>query len=430
MMAENEQDIIGEQRRELETARLFLARMQVSGGNSLKQVFERSTETAAATLKVERVSIWFFVHDRQAIRCHDLYERSRKEHSEGAILYAADFPIYFRALEERRDIAAADARTHPLTQELREAYLEPLGITSMLDSPIFRDGQVIGVVCHEHFGPPREWTVEERDFTGSVADAIASKFESATRQDVELSRRALELHTAELHRLDAVSRVAAGIAHDFKNVLLVIICNADLIRRAEAATPNIIAMAQEVLEAAERGKALSDELLNFGREKSHRTSAIQVSDVVQRFVGILQTAVGRAYSIHFIRGSSPGRVFIEPSQLERVLLNLCLNARDAMPPGGIITITVLETRVTEAIGAPGVYTVVEVRDTGAGMDSKTRARIFEPLFTTKAKDKGSGLGLTIVHRIVDRAGGFIHVTTEPGQGTCIRVYLPRVSSET
>jgi two-component system, cell cycle sensor histidine kinase and response regulator CckA len=296
-------------------------------------------------------------------------------------------------------------------------------------SPIFRDGQVIGVVCHEHLGPPREWTVEERDFTASVADAIASKFESATRQDVELSRRALELHTAELHRLDAVSRVAAGIAHDFKNVLLVILCNADLIRQADT-TPSIIAMAQQILEAAERGKALSDELLNFGQEQSHRTSAIQVADVVQRFVGILQTAVGRAYSIHFIRGASPGRVFMEPSQLERVLLNLCLNARDAMPPGGIITITVHETRVTEALGAPGVYTVVEVRDTGAGMDAKTKARIFEPLFTTKTKDKGNGLGLTIVHRIVDRAGGFIHVMSEPGQGTCMRVYLPRVSSET
>ena len=430
MAPENQQRSFGEDRGEFERARLSLARMQVSGGNSLKEVFERTTETAATTLQVERVGIWLFLHDRRAIRCYDLYERSMQEHSEGAILYSADFPTYFRTLEERRDIPAVESRTNPVTHELREAYLEPLGITSMLDAPIFRAGQVIGVVCHEQVGPSREWTVEERDFAGSVADAIALKLESAARQDVELSRRALEAHLAEIHKMEAVSRMAASVVHDFKNILLVILGNAELISRASAATPEIIERARQILDSIERGKALSEELLNYGRDQSHRTSVINVAEIVQRLIGSLQTAVGRAHSIHFSRGPSPGRVFMERSQLERVLLNLCLNARDAMPPGGIIRITVNEVRVTEGLGAPGVYMVLEVSDTGVGMDAGTRGRIFEPFFTTKPEGKGSGLGLAIVYRIVDRAGGFVHVSSEPAQGTSVRVYLPRVSSET
>jgi len=117
MAPENQQRIFGEDRGEFERARLSLARMQVSGGNSLKEVFERTTETAATTLQVERVGIWLFLHDRRAIRCYDLYERSMQEHSEGAILYSADFPTYFRTLEERRDIPAAESRTNPVTHE-------------------------------------------------------------------------------------------------------------------------------------------------------------------------------------------------------------------------------------------------------------------------------------------------------------------------
>src|SRR5262245_36915340 len=135
-----------------ESARLRLARLHVEGGATLASVYHQSTELAAKTLGVERVSIWLFVQNRSAIRCFDLYEARRNEHSEGAVLARANYPAYFASLEDHRVIAADDARSHPATQEFCATYLEPLDIRSMLDAPVFREGEVAGVVCHETVG--------------------------------------------------------------------------------------------------------------------------------------------------------------------------------------------------------------------------------------------------------------------------------------
>src|SRR6185295_3241337 len=126
------------ERRDFERARLNFARMHVSGGDALKAALAAITETASNTLHVERVGIWLYIHGRKAIRCFDLYQPSRREHSEGAIQNADDFPEYFEALENQRAIAAVEALTDPRTERLKDAYLDPLGITSMLDAPIFR----------------------------------------------------------------------------------------------------------------------------------------------------------------------------------------------------------------------------------------------------------------------------------------------------
>ena len=138
--------------RRTEQARLEIARLDPAGG--LVAVFRRACELAAETLEVERVGVWMFADDGKALRCVNLYERSRGEHSEGVTIRVADFPSYFAALEQRKSIPAEAAATDPRTAELCEPYLKPLGITSMLDAPIFQNGGVIGVVCHEHTGPP------------------------------------------------------------------------------------------------------------------------------------------------------------------------------------------------------------------------------------------------------------------------------------
>src|SRR6185295_376921 len=174
------------------------------------------------------------------VRCFDVYQSSRREHSEGAILFADDFPEYFAALEVQRAISAVEALTDPRTKRLKDAYLDPLGITSLLDAPIFRGGQVVGVVCHENVGAPRRWTREECDFAATVADSVALKFESAARQDAERSRRALEVHLAELHKMDSIGRLAATVAHDFKNILTVVLAGAQLITKKPGVTPDIL----------------------------------------------------------------------------------------------------------------------------------------------------------------------------------------------
>ncbi len=417
------------ERHDFERARLSLARLHVSGGDAVKAALKAITETAAATLKVERVGIWLYVHGRKAIRCYDLFQSVPRAHSEGAILYAADFPEYFQALESQREIVAVEALTDPLTKRLKDAYLDPLGIASLLDAPIFRAGVVVGVVCHEHVGAPRRWTSAECDFAGTIADSIALKFESAARADAEASRKSLEVHLAELHKMDAVGRLAATIAHDFKNILTVVMAGAQLIAKKAGATPDIQHLAKQMLEAVDRGNALTTELMTFGRNQQQKTCVLDAAAVVNGMLPMLRTTVGERYPIAFHRDPAVGYILIDGAQLERVILNLVLNARDAMPQGGPIAISVTEASVTDGILEAGIYTAVEVADEGGGMSSETRARIFEPFFTTKPTGKGTGLGLSIVHRIVDRAGGFAHVASEVGKGTSVKVYLPRVSSD-
>ena len=418
-----------ERRRAYEQARLALARMRVGSDRTLLQVLQTSMELAADALDVERAGVWLLVNERRALRCVDVYERAKGQHSEGTLLQAADFPAYFRALEERTNVPAGDARTDPLTHELRRAYLEPLGIVAMLDAPIFQNGQMIGVVCHEHLNTPREWTAEERDFAVSVADGVALRIESAARLTAEGRLLSNASESAQLSKMEALGRLAAGVAHDFNNMLAVVLAHANRIPTLPEVTPRVAEAAHEIEEAARRGAALAQELLAFGRERAREPRVLDVVRATEEFTSLLQTAVGSQHELRITRTGPSGRVLIDRSQLERLLLNLCMNARDAMPGGGCIQVDVGEARVADAASRGGVYMMLVVSDEGVGMDEAVQSRLFEPFFTTKPAGKGTGLGLSIVYKIVERCGGFIRVESAPGRGTRIRVYLPRIAAE-
>lgn len=412
--------------RAYETARMRLARLHVGGGASLREALRSAAEIAAHALEVERVGVWLFTDEQRALRCESLFERTRNTHSEGAMLRTADFPTYCRALEERRDIPAGAARRHGLTRELGPAYLEPLGIVSMLDAPIYRSGKVAGVVCHEHT-VERRWTDEERDFAGAVADAVARFLEEDARGDAETRLRAQEDYLGEARKMEALGRLAAGVAHDFRNFLTVVIGCADEIRR-ESTTPRIAASASEILDTTQRAAALLEDLLAFGREEAHAPRVLDVGEVVDSMATVLRTAVSRTHPIDLHCQRPIGRVLVDRSQLERVLLNLVLNARDAMPRGGRIGIDVREEQIANGRIEPGIYVLLEVSDTGTGMDAATRDRLFEPFFTTKPAGQGTGIGLAVVYRAVERCGGFLQVDSELGRGTRMRVFLPRVAA--
>jgi signal transduction histidine kinase len=409
--------------REYEAARLQLARLHVDEGASLAEAVRDATEIAAGALEVDRVGVWFFADERRALRCAVLFERDTGQHSSGAMLRVADFPNYFRAVQERREISAAAARVDRVTYELDEAYLQPLGIRSMLDAPIYRGGEVVGVICHER-RVEHDWTDVERDFAAAAADAVARIFEEDAREDAETRLRAHEAYFGDARKMEALGRLAAGIAHDFRNLLTVVIGCADEIRRSES-SPRNTAAAREILETAERGAALVKDLLAFGREEARTPRVLDVAEVVESLASVLRTAVSRTHPIEIAVTRPVGRVLVDRSQLERVLLNLTLNARDAMPRGGTIRIAVREENVVNPRGA---YVLIEVADEGVGMDAATRERLFEPFFTTKPSGKGSGIGLAVVYRVVERCGGFLQVDSEPGQGTRMRIYLPRVST--
>ena len=425
-----EQSLTDPDRSDYETARLRLARLRVDGGASLRPVFQESTRVAATTLGVERVSIWLFVGKKRAIRCFELYETKRDEHSEGAVLARQDYPAYFDALEHRRVIAADDARTHEATKEFCASYLEPLDIRSMLDAPIFREGEVIGVVCHETVGHKRHWTAEDSAFASSMADSIALQFEGAARHDAEAALEAREAYVAEVHKMEALGRMAAGVAHDFRNILSVALGHARLIESDDSASPSVCEQAARIVAAAERGVELTRELLASGRnQEQEKPHAVRVPEVVEHFAEVMRQAAGRKVTVEIVPATTPGWVLISPARLERVLLNLITNARDAMPTGGTVRLEVTEKKVPAGAGSPGAYVVLEVKDSGLGMDAETQSKIFEPFFTTKKTDQNAGLGLSIVYRIVDDAGGFVHVESAPDKGTRVCVYFPRVASQ-
>ena len=413
--------------REHEAARLRLARLHIGDGVTLADAFRSASELAADALDVDRVGIWLFAADRRALRCEFLFERGKDTHSTGAMLRVADFPDYCRALEERRDIPAGAARSNELTHELAASYLEPLGIVAMLDAPIFRAGEVVGVVCHEHTAL-RQWTDAERDFAAAMADAVASLLDEDALSDAESRLRAQESYLTDSRKMEALGRLAAGVAHDFRNLLSVVVGYADEIRRAST-TSRITHASSEILETVERAAALVKDLLSFGREEPRTPRVLDVAEVVESMASVLRTAVSATHPIALRCQRPIGRVLVDRSNLERVLLNLVLNARDAMPRGGEIGIDVREEEIAEGPGKAGVFVLLEVSDTGSGMDAATRDRLFEPFFTTKPSGKGSGIGLAVVYRVVERCGGFLQVDSEPGRGTRMRVFLPRVAAE-
>jgi two-component system cell cycle sensor histidine kinase/response regulator CckA len=415
--------------RPFEQARLEIARLGTPAEPlHLPDVFRRVCEISAAAMTVERVGIWLLVEHGTALRCASLYERSTCEHTHGVTLRVADFPKYFAALRDRRAVPIEMAASDPRAAELYDPYLKPLGIGSLLDAPVLLAGEVVGVVCHEYVGAAREWTTEERDFAGSVADLVALKMKGAELTELRAALRTHEARLFAYDKADALAHLAVGVAHDFRNLLTVMGGGADLIAAHPAAPPQVVGWAKEVGAAAERGAVLVRELLEFGRANGAAPRVVDPAAVVEKFAPVLRAVLGSRYQLELTRADKVGKALVDPNHLDRVLLNLVTNAKDAMPGGGTVRVRVAPVTTAEADEGPDEpYVLVEVRDAGGGIDDATRERLFEPFFTTKPK--GTGMGLAIVKQVVDAAGGFIRVESAAGTGTAILVYLPRVTGE-
>jgi PAS domain S-box-containing protein len=241
--------------------------------------------------------------------------------------------------------------------------------------------------------------------------------------------RAMERQLRQAQKFEAIGQLAGGIAHDFNNVVGAILGWAELGFEQNRATPQIADRFARIREQAERAAALTRQLLAFARRQVLQPKAVDINAVASSLVSFLEKVIARDIELKVITAAVDA-VKADPTQLEQVLMNLCLNARDAMPNGGRLLI---ETEMVELDDsycrfypyvAPGRYAVLSVSDTGIGMDSETRERIFEPFFTTKEPGKGTGMGLATAYGIVKQHGGFIHVYSEPGQGSLFRVYLP------
>lgn len=246
----------------------------------------------------------------------------------------------------------------------------------------------------------------------------------------------LEEQLFQARKMEAVGLLAGGVAHDFNNLLTVILSYGDLLMvQAGQATPNgamIGRWGKAIKEAAQNAAALTQQLLAFGRRQLLKPSLISLNQTIIHMADMLYRLIPENIQLHTHLAHDLGYVRADPMQMEQVILNLVVNARDAMPQGGSITLETDNVELDEAHQwqyvdvIPGRYVLLAVSDTGTGMDTRTMERIFEPFFTTKAQGKGTGLGLATVHGIIKQSEGHIWVSSEPGQGTVFKAYLPRV----
>jgi two-component system cell cycle sensor histidine kinase/response regulator CckA len=247
----------------------------------------------------------------------------------------------------------------------------------------------------------------------------------------KIEHRKLEEQLRQAQKMEAIGRLAAGVAHDFNNLLTVITGYAQVVRDRLPLEDSSREDLEEVVRASERAGSLTRQLLAFGRKQVLRPRVLDLNSIVRDLEKMLRRVIGKNVAIEMTLDPALGRVHADQGQMEQVILNLAVNARDAMPEGGTLTI---ETRNMEVKGrpgpaqetlAPGPYVTLVVGDTGCGMSEEVKAHLFEPFFTTKEVGKGTGLGLSTVYGIVRQSAGSITVHSEPGRGTTFKIHLPR-----
>jgi two-component system cell cycle sensor histidine kinase/response regulator CckA len=249
---------------------------------------------------------------------------------------------------------------------------------------------------------------------------IATALEEAQRQLVEAQQ------------MEAVGRLAGGVAHDFNNLMAAILSYADLVLQSLPRGDKHREDVEEIKRAGRHAAELTRQLLAFSRQQVMNKAVLDLNEVIQDDLGLLQRLVGSMVTVETHFDPDPWRIKGDRLQIEQVLLNLATNARDAMPEGGILSITTRRVTVTADDSsvrplAPGDYVLLEVRDSGTGIAPEIRSKIFDPFFTTKEVGKGTGLGLATVYGIVRQTGGVIYVDSEPGHGATFSIYLPRTT---
>lgn len=392
----------------LTSARLQLSRLS---HGSLAKVLRHACKISAQALEVTRVGVWMFEPEHDLLRCIAHY--TPEDAPLPAPFKMSAIPKYVAAVKELRFVSTANAQLDPHTQELAP-HLKTHGITSMLDAAFYRAGQVVGIVCHERVGEPREFTVSEREFAASVGDVVAYLIEADNRIGLERRVHELEVSLKDAQRIETVSRFAAGIAHDLGNLLTVVTTGLEVLDRQGQANPDVLKMMRETTA---HGSALSRQLTRLTKGSSNAVDRQELlgKNLKQSWCALLGAVVKAPWSV-VLDVDPDARVWADAVQLEQVLLNLVFNARDAMPKGGPVLVR-LKPHDEQ-------LSKLEVVDTGVGIAKEHLDDVFAPYFTTKG-ERGTGLGLSTVQFLVHEHGGRVGLSSSVGDGTTVTVYWPR-----
>jgi PAS domain S-box-containing protein len=278
-------------------------------------------------------------------------------------------------------------------------------------------------VTFENYYPPLERFHQIRLFPAEDGLTVyASDVTERVRAEQQLR---------QAQKMEAVGQLTGGVAHDFNNLLTVIMGNADMLVEEIGPDDRLSTIAKMIQTAAERGADLTHRLLAFSRRQPLAPSVVDANQLITNLEGLLRRTLHESIDLELVRGAGLWKAVVDKSQLENAVLNIVINARDAMPEGGKLTIETANTRLDDAYAAgheevrPGQYVMVAVSDTGQGMDLVVLGRAFDPFFTTKPVGKGSGLGLSMVYGFVKQSGGHVKLYSEPGYGTTVKIYLPK-----
>lgn len=506
---------------------------------------------AAKELNIERVGVWLYNEDRSAIETRAAYVNGDLS-TESQQISAQDYPAYFAALDQTGMIVAPRARTHPATIELKASYLEPLDVHSLLDVPIWVDGEIFGIICNEKVGTELEWTPEDQEFGHSLADLCAllivadrrlkiqqelqetqhyleeaqdaGQFGSfrwvpelneitcsgkimetlgfktgpqrddttetlsrLTRQhathlvrvltrayrshepfrtrvqtnpdygsrhfevraryrfvteldrghfegtvhditeqlEIERDNKRLEGQLIQSQKMESIGTLAGGIAHDFNNILTPILGYTDVaLSDLEKDDPLRVPLT-EILNGSLRAKDLVEQILLFSRRFDETREAVDIEQIINSSLRLLRATLPASIEIDVKIDPNHKRVIADSTQMIQVVVNLCTNAWHAMrQDGGTLTLTLGSAEKNGEL-----MTVLKVSDTGIGISNNAQTRIFEPFYTTKDVGEGTGLGLSTVHGIVTKLGGYIELDSQPGLGSTFAVFLPTTDQQ-
>ncbi|MBA2543549.1 MAG: response regulator [Deltaproteobacteria bacterium] len=383
-------------------------------GNDLVTSMTRICGVVVEALDVERASVWRLDDDTTSMQCLTMFARSGHPPLDSNVVAIDCHPAYLTALRTAR-VVAVDIDSQPELAAVGPVSL--IDITAGLMVPCRIAGQPVGVVHIAVIAGPRDWTAEEKLFAASVADCVSLALESERRRREEDLRIGLEADLRQRQRMDSIGMLAGGIAHDFNNLLVPILGNAEMV--LESIEPNHPDrdLIDEIRQAGMSARDLVGQLLAFSRKQVLQLRTVDIADEARTVARLLIRALPEHVELQLdLVGALSVRA--DPGQLQQVILNLVVNAKDAMPAGG--TIRMIGRRVE----LPGPHISLVIEDTGTGMDEATLAKVFEPFFTTKELGRGTGLGLSTAYGIVEQHGGTLTATSQLGRGTRFELMLP------